>query len=100
MTSTKSLIPARWNILTICKIGILMLIAILFWVLFGPLILIYKLVETMLQPYLLRKQCKEWDEMYQECLKQGIHIDYPPTRGSLMKELPLKWLFDDEDEDF
>lgn len=31
--STRSLILARWDILTICKMGILMLIAILFWVL-------------------------------------------------------------------
>lgn len=77
------------------------LIAILFWLLLCPIFLLYSLVETVLQPYLLKKQTKEWDEMYQNCLTQGIYIDYPPMRGSLIKEMPLKWLFDriDEDED-
>lgn len=90
---------SRWSILTICKISILILIAIPFWILFGPYVIIYKLVETILQPYLLRKQCEEWDERYQDSLKQGVLIDYPPKHGSLMKALPLKWLFNDEDED-
>lgn len=75
------------------------LIASLFWLLLGPIFLLYRLVEIVLQPYLLKKQTKEWNEMYQNCLKQGICIDYPPTRGSLIKELPLKWLFDRIDED-
>lgn len=89
----------RWIKLTICEICTFTLIAIPLWILFGPFIIIYKLVETILQPYLLMKQRKEWNEMYQDCLKQEIRIDYPPIRGSLMRELPLKLLFDYDDED-
>lgn len=86
---------------TRCHVAVFVIIAIPFWIIMGPFILIYKLLEALLQPYLLKKQTEEWNKMYQEKLKQGIHIDYPPTKGSLiellpMKWLPMKWLIDEE----
>lgn len=89
----------EWPISTRCAVAVVIIIAIPFWVIFGPFILIYNLIEAILQPYLLKKQTKEWNEMYQECLKRGIYIDYPPTRGPLIELLPLKWLIGEEDDE-
>lgn len=76
------------------------LIAIPLWIILGPIFITYKLIESILQPCFLKKQKKEWDKMYQEYLKKGIYIDYPPTRGSLIGLLQLnKWIIED-DEDF
>lgn len=78
------------------------IIAIPIWIIIGPFFLICKLLEIILQPYLLRKAKKEFNEAYIENLKKGIWIDYPPTWGSLTVLLPLKWrmwLIDQDDNE-
>lgn len=49
-------------------------------------ILIYVIVRTIVtiwQPYFYKKQSNDWNSIYQEYLRKGIYIDYPPRVGRL-----------------
>lgn len=72
-----------WTLKTASFALIFTIIAIPFWVVYAPIYVIIKTLATVFQPYLYKKQRDEWNKMYQEYLKKGIHIDYPPTEGTL-----------------
>lgn len=64
------------------------IIAIPFWILFGPIYIILKTIATIWQPYFYKKQSEKWDRQYQECQEKGIWIDYPPSYGTFLGVKP------------
>ncbi len=75
------------------------IITIPFWIIFSPFYIILKTIATALQPYLFKIQRKTWNKRYQECLKKGIHIDYPPSYGTFLGIAPWgKKEFNDLDD--
>lgn len=75
---------SNWTIDKAFFAVIFTIIAIPFWILFGPFYIILKTIATIWQPYFFKKQSEEWNKYYQECLKKGIHIDYPPSYGTFL----------------
>lgn len=67
-----------WTLKSILVAIAFIIMGIPTWIIIGPFFLIYKLLEIILQPYLLKKARKEFNEAYIENLKQGILIDFPP----------------------
>lgn len=61
-----------------------MLIVFPIGLLFLSICIILKKIATIWQPYFYKKQSKEWNKHYQECLKKGIYIDYPPSYGTFL----------------
>lgn len=85
----------NWTTETAFGVIIFIIIAIPFWILFSPFYIILKTIATILQPYLLKKQSEKWDKEYQECLKKGVYIDYPPSYGTFLGVTP--WFKKDYD---
>lgn len=86
---------SHWTIKTASIAIIITIIAsplwIPFWILWGPIYLIFKTIVTIWQPYFFKKQSIKWDKLYQENRKQDIFIDYPPTEGKLLGIGPWHW---------
>lgn len=79
---------SNWTFKTVSFAVIFTIIAIPFWILFGPIYIILKTIATVWQTYLFKKQSGKWDKEYQECLKKGIYIDYPPSYGTFLGVAP------------
>lgn len=79
---------SNWTIMTAFFAIIFTIIAIPFWILYGPFCIIIKTIATIGQPYFYKKQSEKWNKHYQECLKKGIWIDYPPSYGTFLGEGP------------
>lgn len=62
------------KITTFGCIVLLTIVAIPFWIVWGPIYLILRTIVTILQPYLYKRQSIEWNKSYQENLKHGIYI--------------------------
>lgn len=76
------------------KMAILIICFVVFgiplWLIFGPFYLLIKIIVTVFQPYILRVQKKQWNKYYNECLRKGIYIDYPPSVGKLFGIGPFR----------
>lgn len=68
---------SNWTIETAFFAIIFTIIAIPFWILYGPFYIIIKTIATIGQPYFYKKELKKWHKHYQG-LKNGIYVDYPP----------------------
>lgn len=81
---------SHWTFKTVCGAILLTLIALPFWLIWGPFYIIIRTIVTIWQPILYKKQSAKWNKAYQENLEEGIHIDYPPTEGTIMGIGPWK----------
>lgn len=72
---------------------------ILLWIITLPFYLILKTIVTIWQPYFYRKQKAAWNKYYQDCLRKGIFVDYPPREGTLFGVIRPWGSKIDEDED-
>lgn len=75
---------SNWTIGMVFAAILLTILALPFWIIFGPFYIILKTIATIWQPYFYKKQSEKWDKYYQECLKKGIYVDYPPTYGTFL----------------
>ena len=48
-----------------------------------PIILLVKVIDKVFQPYLYKRATYNFNLLYQENLKKGIWIDYPPEYGKV-----------------
>ncbi len=61
-----------------------MILVLPFVLLMTPFIVIIKTVVTIWQPYFFKRDSQRFDEYYQECLRKGIYIDFPPKYGTFL----------------
>jgi|GEM_PF-6012652 hypothetical protein len=73
---------SKWTIDKAFVVMIFIIVAIPVWIICGPFYVIIKTIATIFQPYFYKKQSEEWNKYYQECLKEGIYVDYPPSYGT------------------
>ena len=68
-----------------------------------PIILLVKVIDIVIQPYLYKKATKNWNLLYQENLKKGICIDYPPEYGKVsimdLWNFPHKFFEEDNNDE-
>jgi hypothetical protein len=87
---------SKWTFGMIGGLTLFILVAIPFWVIWLPFYIILKVIVSIWQPYFYRKQSEAWNKYYQECLRKGIYIDYPPREGTLLGIRPWRSKIDDE----
>lgn len=75
---------SNWTIKTAFFAIIFTIIAIPFWILYGPFCIIIKTIATIGQPYFYRKELKKWYKDNQEYIKKGIYVDEPPSYGTFL----------------
>lgn len=90
---------SKWTLGLIGGLTLFILVAIPFWVIWLPFYLILKVIVSIWQPYFYRKQSEVWNKHYQECLRKGIYIDYPPREGTLLGIRPWGSKIDDDESD-
>lgn len=73
---------SKWTIDTAFLAIIFIIVAIPVWIICGPFYVIIKTIATIFQPYFYKKQSEKWNKYYQECLKKGMYVDYPPSYGT------------------
>lgn len=83
-------IESRWTLKTATAVLIFTIIALPFWMIWGPIYVIIRTIVTIWQPYLYRIQSERWNELYQEQIRKGIFIDYPPAQGTIFGIGPWK----------
>lgn len=74
---------SQWTLKTLGCAVVFIIFAIPVWVVWGPFYLIIRTIVTIWQPYFYKRQHDSWNEAYQEALRNGVYIDYPPTEGTL-----------------